>query len=51
METLLLTCLQAQLMVGKINANKTLPPQAKNDLVWEIKQVSPKECKIDVKVD
>jgi indole-3-glycerol phosphate synthase len=51
METLLLTCLQAQLMAGKVNANKTLPSQAKNDLIWEIKQVSPKECKIDAKAD
>ena len=51
METLLLTCLQAQLMAGKITANKTLPSQVKNDLVWEIKQVAPKECKIDAKAD
>ena len=47
METLLLTCLQAQLMVGKVNSNKTLPPQAKKELVWEIKQVAPKECKLE----
>ena len=50
METLLLTCLQAQLMTGRvIKAN--IPSQAKNDLIWEIKQVSPKECKIDAKAD
>ena len=51
MEALILTCLQAQLLAGKVNANKTLPSQAKNDLVWEIKQIAPKECKIDAKVD
>ena len=51
MEALILTCLQAQLLAGKVYANKTLTPQEKNDLVWEIKQISSKECKIDAKVD
>jgi len=51
MEALILTCLQAQLIVGKVNANKTLTPQMRNDLVWEVKQISPKECKIDAKAD
>ena len=50
METLLLTCLQAQLMVGRIN-KVDIPKQAKNDLIWEIKQIAPKECKIDAKAD
>ncbi len=50
METLLLTCLQAQLMVGRV-IKTDVPKQAKNDLIWEIKQVTPKECKIDAKVD
>lgn len=50
MEALILTCLQAQLLVGRVNKQK-LPPQAKNDLIWEIKQISPKECKIDAKAD
>ncbi len=50
METLLLTCLQAQLMVGRV-VKTDIPKQAKNDLIWEIKQVSPKECKIDLKSD
>ena len=50
METLLLTCLQAQLMVGRIY-KVDIPKQAKNDLIWEIKQITPKECKIDAKAD
>ncbi len=50
METLLLTCLQAQLMVGRV-IKTNIPSQSKNDLIWEIKQVSPKECKIDAKAD
>jgi hypothetical protein len=50
METLILTCLQAQLMVSRVN-RVDIPKQAKNDLIWEIKQVTPKECKIDAKVD
>ena len=50
METLLLTCLQAQLIVGRVH-KQYLSLQQKNDLIWELKQVSPKECKIDAKVD
>ena len=50
METLILTCLQAQLMSGRVIKND-IPKQAKNDLIWEIKQVAPKECKIDAKAD
>jgi hypothetical protein len=50
METLILTCLQAQLISGRVHQQE-LPRQAKNDLIWEIKQISPKECKIDAKAD
>ena len=50
METLLLTCIQAQLMVG-IVYSVDIPKQAKNDLIWEIKQIAPKECKVDAKAD
>ena len=50
MEALILNCLQAQLIVGRINKQE-LPKQAKNELVWELKQISPKECKIDAKAD
>jgi hypothetical protein len=50
METLLLTCLQAQLIVGRIH-KQYISLQQKNDLIWEIKQITPKECKIDAKVE
>jgi hypothetical protein len=50
METLLLTCLQAQLIVGRVN-KQSITPQQKNDLIWEVKQITPKECKIDAKAD
>ena len=50
METLILTCLQAQLIAGRVQ-QQNIPKQAKNDLIWEIKQISPKECKIDAKAD
>ena len=50
METLLLTCIQAQLIVGRVN-KQPITLQQKNDLIWEVKQISPKECKIDAKGD
>ena len=45
MEALILTCLQAQLLAVRV-LKTDIPTQAKNDLIWEIKQISPKECKI-----
>ncbi len=50
MEALILTCLQAQLIAGRVQ-QQDLPKQAKNDLIWEIKQISPKNCPIDAKAD
>jgi hypothetical protein len=50
MEAVILTCLQAQLIVGRVH-QQNIPKQAKNDLIWEIKQISPKTCTIDAKVD
>jgi len=50
METLILTCLQAQLIAGRVN-KQYISLQQKNDLIWELKQIAPKECKIDAKVD
>ena len=47
METLILSCLQAQLLTGRINSYN-IPRQIKNDLIWEIKQVSPNNCKISI---
>ncbi len=50
MEALILTCLQAQLIAGRVY-KQNLPKEAKNELIWELKQISPRECKIDAKVD
>jgi len=46
METLLLTCLQAQFLIKRIEMTSLTSTQ-KNDLIWEVKQVTKKECKID----
>jgi hypothetical protein len=50
MEIIILTCLEAQLIVGRVHKQE-LPKQAKNDLIWEIKQIVPKNCIIDAKDD
>jgi hypothetical protein len=51
MEALLLTCLQANFIMGRVNTHPALSLQQKNDIVWEIKQITKKECKIDAKAD
>jgi hypothetical protein len=51
METLLLTCIQLQLITGRINSNNNLTPIIKNELILELNNVSPEECKIDAKAD
>ena len=51
MEQLFLTCLQAQLLIGRINASEVVSSQQKNDLVWEVKQVTKKSCFLDAKAD
>jgi hypothetical protein len=51
MEALILTCLQAQLVWNRVNTHPQITPQAKNDLLYEIKLVTPKKCNIDAKAD
>jgi hypothetical protein len=51
MEQFLLTCLQAQLMISKVNAHKSLDDHTKGDLILTIKQSSKKGCFKDAKVD
>jgi hypothetical protein len=51
MEVLFLTCIQAQFLIGRVNTNQTLTAQQRNDIVWEIKQVTKKGCSIDAKAD
>ena len=50
MEALILTCLQAQLIAIQVH-KADMPNQTRNDIIWEIKQISPKECRIDAKAD
>jgi len=50
METLLLSCLQAKLILGRV-VKANMPPQTRNDLIWEIKKITPNECKIDAPAD
>jgi len=50
MEALILTCLQAQLIANRVY-KADMPKQTLNNLIWEIKQISPKECRIDAKAD
>ena len=47
MENIILTCLQAQLIIQRVNNHVMMPSGLKNDLIWEIKQMSPQECKYD----
>jgi len=51
MEQLFLTCLQAQLIISRINASEVVAAQQKNDLVWEVKQMTKKGCFVDAKAD
>jgi hypothetical protein len=51
MEQLFLTCLQAQLIIGRINASEVIASQQKNNLVWEVKQVTKQSCFADAKAD
>ena len=51
METLLLTCIQAQLLLSRVKSHSQITVQARNDLIYEIKQITPKKCIIDAKAD
>jgi hypothetical protein len=51
MESLFLTCLQAQFIITRVNSHHGLTFKQKNDLVYEIKQVTKKGCFIDAKAD
>ena len=51
METLFLTCLQANFIIGKIISHPELTVPQKNDIVWEINQVTKKGCFLDAKAD
>jgi len=51
MEALFLTCLQAQFIIGRVTTHPELNLQQKNDIIWEVKQVTKKGCFQDAKAD
>jgi len=51
MEAIFLSCLQAQLLVARVNASEMIDAKQKNELVYEIKQVTKKGCFQDAKAD
>jgi hypothetical protein len=51
MEVILLTCLQANFIIGRVLTHPVLNIQQKNDIVWEVKQVTKKGCFVDAKAD
>ena len=51
METLFLTCLQAHFIIGRVVTHTELNDRQRNQIIWEIKQVTKKGCFIDAKAD
>ena len=51
MEALFLTCIQAQFIIGRVITHPELTPSQKNEIVWEVKQVTKKGCFLDAKAD
>jgi hypothetical protein len=51
MEALFLTCIQANFIISRVIKHPELTLQQKNDIVWELKQVTKKGCFIDAKAD
>jgi hypothetical protein len=49
MEQIILTCLEAQLLMGRVLKNQ--PVDIKIELIAEIQRVTPKSCPIDAKAD
>jgi len=47
MEAFLLTCLQSQFIISRISTNSTISDKIKNDLIWEVNQVTDKKCQVD----
>ena len=47
-QVLLLTCVQAQLIASRVVNNVELTQELKNDLIWELKQITPKNCKFSI---
>jgi len=51
MEQLLLTCLQAQMIIKNVSNNVRLEDQFKSEIIFEVKQITKKSCDLDAKAD
>jgi len=51
MEALFLTCLQANFIIGRVSTHPKLEHSQRNEIIWEIKQVTKKGCFQDAKAD
>jgi hypothetical protein len=51
METFFLTCLQANLAMKRVYALEILSDLQKEEIIFEIKQVTKKGCFLDAKAD
>jgi hypothetical protein len=51
MEALFLSCLQAKLIIGRVNTHPDLNDAQRSEIVFEIKQFTKKGCFQDAKAD
>jgi hypothetical protein len=51
MEQLLLTCLQAQMIIKNVINHPVLDDQIKSEIIFEVKQMTKKSCNLDAKAD
>ena len=51
MEAILLICLQSNFIIGRVISHPKLDAEQKNDIVWEVKQITKKGCFVDAKDD
>jgi len=51
MEQLFLTCLQAQLVINRVNNHAMIPDNIKTEIIMEVKRFTRKGCFIDAKAD
>lgn len=47
METIILACLKAQLIAGRVRMKLSLPEQIRYELIAEIRKTVSKDCRID----
>ena len=51
MEQLFLTCLQAQLVINRVNKNAVISDNIKTEIIAEVKNFTKKGCFTDAKAD